>query len=1336
MSSADLDASFPPGDMVPDSDQGSFAHKGTNNEYISSEESLIEIDEAKFSSRKTRSGPKPATSTMNVEDIRKKKSRAYLRRLISPADARCGSDQRRLDKSSSLTGKGNNKKYRSSQEFTIDGNDILDFRHEKLPSSYKIGSSTRQGLHGGSSAATFQKTADFVEEEGKDVSSEYADSDSGIGQTDKSSSFTEKEEFGIERTDDEDMDSEEYKIERIDEAEFRNKRTHFMSNIGVSSRQDLNGEYSASTSDNIMSKKTSSTEIDKNRKKRAGSAYSRRKKNEKWIHDNVNAFLQDEKISSYGQGVETNLGIASRTRSKMTNKKKSPEVDKVSPDLSHESSSSADNGSDSSDGDDFELENSYLDNYEVQKNIMMGVSAKNSEDCHKKEGNAVKHASKRRCFPNPNNEKGKNCYLPAAFRRQNFSCRKQKKGGRSCERNELLEENDTILGDNPNAKEGLKKRSNGKRKSLPKFSYSKQSYTQKDSRAAVVVNELQSKNQSRAGIRRHKNAVSPSHSEDEDISHSDDDVQRKFDTTSPDILDHGKNEKLPADDETEKQTKGQAVSSTHYDFYKMLANSVLEKGPVLEKKGSEIKETPATQSTLPLKFRFEDEVPKQVEKTEYEKEMEGLFDELDLNWELDQMGLFNYSEVHQEHENYPSEEAQDAQCARGKHELVLQDDTGLRCIYCLHVEIEPRDILPEWVENNCRGAGRKRSSKVEDLSRFNDLPLASSADKVSDFNNSDNGTVWNVKPGIKESMYKHQQEGFEFLWMNLAGSIKLSELTISDPGEVGGCIISHAPGTGKTRLTIVFIETYLKLFPNCRPVIIAPAGMLLTWEEEFKKWNVDFTFHNLNNPEFMGKENKNALAILAGSKRPNKDTIRMVKIYSWNTGGSILGISYSLFAKLAGEKHIEETENKKRKRDIVHEKTEAIRKILLEKPGLVVLDEGHTARNRRSNIWNTLLKLQTGKRVILSGTPFQNNFGELFNTMRVVRPVIANSLAKEKTFAEMITSTSRRKNKGRNSQSASIPEVSDNAVEELKIAMSPFVHVHKGSILQESLPGLRDCVILLKPPPLQKCLIETIEGNQSTFEYEHKVALISVHPYLIKKSDSTEKQSLGIELDGAMEASKLNPNEGVKTKFIVELVRLSMAMREKVLIFSQYIQPLELIKEQLNEIFKWVDGKQILRMEGKLEQKQRQTLINKFNDPLSEAKVMLASIRCSSEGISLVGASRVVLLDVVWNPSVEWQAICRAYRIGQKKFVYTYHLLTSGTSEGDKYCRQAEKGRLSELVFSDSSDERNKQKSHVALTEDRILDEMVGHSRLKEMFEKIINQPKETDLIQSFGLTS
>ncbi|KAL5057776.1 hypothetical protein RYX36_029380 [Vicia faba] len=89
----------------------------------------------------------------------------------------------------------------------------------------------------------------------------------------------------------------------------------------------------------------------------------------------------------------------------------------------------------------------------------------------------------------------------------------------------------------------------------------------------------------------------------------------------------------------------------------------------------------------------------------------------------------------------------------------------------------------------------------------------------------------------------------------------------ADPQCEGGCIISHASGTGKTRLTIVFLGAYLKVFPKCLPIIVAPASLLLTWEEEFKKWDIGVPFHNLSNLELSGKEHVDALNLLSRSNR-------------------------------------------------------------------------------------------------------------------------------------------------------------------------------------------------------------------------------------------------------------------------------------------------------------------------------------------------------------------------------------------------------------------------------------------------------------------------------------
>ncbi|KAL3813870.1 hypothetical protein ACJIZ3_015138 [Penstemon smallii] len=665
-------------------------------------------------------------------------------------------------------------------------------------------------------------------------------------------------------------------------------------------------------------------------------------------------------------------------------------------------------------------------------------------------------------------------------------------------------------------------------------------------------------------------------------------------------------------------------------------------------------------------------------------------------------------------------------CRKGEHDLVLDEQIGLVCKYCHAVILDIKDIMPPFsVESPERRSAEKRERKDSDSeetknSMMNQIQFQSSAFDTIKSSIQSNGTVLDLIPNDKNELYPHQREGFEFMWKNIAGDTQIKNLLQLPADSGGGCIISHAPGTGKTRLTIVFLQSFLKLYPACRPVIIAPKGMLLTWEQEFKKWEVAIKFHNLNESKLSRQETEIAGSVLGQTRghKNNTDYVRLLKLYSWMKGGSVLGISYRLFEQLAGEDK-EKGSNKK------------FRKILLELPGLLVLDEGHTPRNSQSLMWKALTKVMTQRRAILSGTPFQNNFSELYNTLCLVNPRFSKQIMETGFDAKVY----KRKRKGKcNAErgewdyltnSISKNNNDDQAIKKLGLMMKPFVHIHKGSILQKTLPGIRDCLILLRPTDIQRELLLNISKVEKFLDQAYLASLISIHPSLAAKNPefSVYKKRLNkIESD---------PNAGVKTRFLIELIRVSARLNEKVLIFSQFIDPLHHIQNLLKSHFSWNEGKEVIYMDGDLGLKQRQISINSFNDKTGGAKVMLASQRACSEGISLVGASRVVLLDVVWNPAVERQAISRAYRIGQEKVVYVYHLVT--LMEVKKFARQVEKERISELIFSKENGGERSSCCNDVVKEDQVLEAMVGHSSLSGMFEKIVHQPKESDLVDTFG---
>ncbi|KAL3629110.1 hypothetical protein CASFOL_026332 [Castilleja foliolosa] len=695
----------------------------------------------------------------------------------------------------------------------------------------------------------------------------------------------------------------------------------------------------------------------------------------------------------------------------------------------------------------------------------------------------------------------------------------------------------------------------------------------------------------------------------------------------------------------------------------------------------------AITSSLPLKFKFDDDSCLASHKTDLEKEIDSLFADLEMCLSESENGFTDISISSDECSmSRDRDESPAARCGRGEHETFLDEQIGEVCKYCRAVLLDIRHVLPPFhVETPDRRECMYYYKETDDEPIRNETQFKGgfvSGNLESSIQYS-KGTVFDLIPKADKELYQHQLEGFEFLWKNIAGDIETDKLQTLPAKGGRGCIISHAPGTGKTRLTIVFLQTFMKLYPTCRPVIIAPQGMLLTWEQEFKKWDVNIMFHNLN------KINS------------NNTHSRLVELRKWMMGGGILGISYRLFTELAGGKN------------------DTMKKILVELPGLLVLDEGHNPRNEKSRMFRALSKVKTRRRVMLSGTPFQNNCVELCNTLCLVNPI----------FSKQITSTSGRKRKWIDEWSSLTSFIGkgsnindDFKLKKLRSMIEPFVHINNGGILEKTLPGKRDFLILLKPTDLQKKLL--LQNNAELrpgkfFEQQHLASLISVHPALVSKRPEFSNHKREVE------RVEFDPNEGVKTRFLVKLIELSSCLGEKVLVFSQYIDPLEHIKSLLAKHFSWHEGREMIYLDGNCVMNERQRLMNSFNDKRSKAKVMLASQRACSEGINLIGASRVVFLDVVWNPSVERQAICRAYRLGQEKVVHVYRLLVS--EEVDKYARQAEKERLSELIFSpvDKGVKTRITGCDEDVEEDKVLQAMVESQSLGGIFEKIVHQPKD-----------
>ncbi|KAL3700560.1 hypothetical protein R1sor_018582 [Riccia sorocarpa] len=601
---------------------------------------------------------------------------------------------------------------------------------------------------------------------------------------------------------------------------------------------------------------------------------------------------------------------------------------------------------------------------------------------------------------------------------------------------------------------------------------------------------------------------------------------------------------------------------------------------------------------------------------------------------------------------------------------------------------------------------------------------------------------------MRNAMHPHQKDGFKFLWRNLARGEGSTRKMREDRNA--GCILSHAPGTGKTFLVIGFLQSYINHFPVCRPMIVAPKIMLRQWEKEFQRWKSDISVYILNTARECGKRilQRHEHDGLLNSKNPiakaHLDSCRLAMLVEWQRSRSVLLVSYNLFTCLTDESRIRLDESRERK---------DVRSMLLAKPSLLVLDEGHFPRGTATRVRRSLMAVKTNTRILLSGTLFQNNFGELFNTLYLVRPGFVerffsfvpssdgdghSDLKKLLEMEEVTKAAEHRARKffveevgmkieqGQSSKGHS--DQLDFGLARLGSVTTDFVHHHSGEVLS-TLPGLRDFAVILKPTERQCHLLESFEksfGKRAQYLWrEIGLSYISIHPGLvggqswaefIKLLDiNTAKDSESIGRATATGKKEMvDPKDGVKTKFVFDLLRFCNPEKEKVIVFSQHISPLDLLASMFVSEFKWREDTEYLKLDGKLSLDERQKIIEKFNNPNGEVCVLLASTKACGEGISLVGASRVVFLDVLWNPAVIKQAMSRAFRLGQKKIVYVYRLIASGTIEESKYKKAIRKDWLSRAIFSVSEAQKNEMTDAGAESAAKVQVRGAGESEVTE----------------------
>ncbi|KAL4460346.1 hypothetical protein ABPG74_000097 [Tetrahymena malaccensis] len=462
-------------------------------------------------------------------------------------------------------------------------------------------------------------------------------------------------------------------------------------------------------------------------------------------------------------------------------------------------------------------------------------------------------------------------------------------------------------------------------------------------------------------------------------------------------------------------------------------------------------------------------------------------------------------------------------------------------------------------------------------------------------------------------------------------------------------ILADDMGLGKTIQTIAMVA-FLKQFKhiNGKHLIIGPLATLNNWLNEFTRWLPCCK----------------ATILYATEEERNKTLQDYVKSDKFE----VIITSYEGIKKSASD----------------------LQKIQWE---YMIVDEAHKLKNDQSQLSLLLRKFKTKNRLLLTGTPLQNDIHELISLLNFVMPQIFTDCD---TFDEFLTS--KKKNKSESSkqqennelqneefnQEDNLSEIDKQKMElvkKLHQIITPFMLRRTKEESLKDLPPKKEIHLYVGLSDLQLKMYRNILLNKtidSVFIGDQKrnynntlmqLRKVCIHPYLF---DGVEDRSLPEYGD------HLVYNSG-KMVVLDKLLKKLYQEKEKahqVLVFTQFTTCLDILEDYLI-------GKNwnYCRIDGNTEVNEREQMMNEFQRDDSDKFVFLLSTRAGGLGINLTKANFVVIFDSDFNPQIDLQAMDRAYRIGQVREVKVIRLITQFTVEEKIIERQAIKLKLDQLII-------------------------------------------------------
>lgn len=307
----------------------------------------------------------------------------------------------------------------------------------------------------------------------------------------------------------------------------------------------------------------------------------------------------------------------------------------------------------------------------------------------------------------------------------------------------------------------------------------------------------------------------------------------------------------------------------------------------------------------------------------------------------------------------------------------------------------------------------------------------------------------------------------------------------------------------------------------------------------------------------------------------------------------------------------------------------------------VVLDEAQNIKNPQTKQAQAARSLASDYRIALTGTPVENNVGDLWSLMEFLNPGFLGTLAQFKRNFFLPIQASRDEEATRRLKSLTGPFILRRLKTDKKII----------SDLPEKLEMKVFCTLTKEQASLYAAVVEDAGRALDDTEGIQRKGVVLATLSKLKQVCNHPAQFLG--------DNSAIPGRSGKLARLTEMLEEVLATGERSLVFTQFAEMGALIQRHLQETF----GHEVLFLHGAVPKKRRDQMVARFQSENGGPRVFLLSLKAGGTGLNLTAANHVFHFDRWWNPAVENQATDRAFRIGQKKNVQVHKFLCAGTLE-------------------------------------------------------------------------